>query len=74
MTGTEPTDDVRDIALDTLAEWLPGYTYPDSGPQQKITHMATAEDGRSIDVRMETLDSYSSDARTFRVWLEVEAL
>lgn len=75
MTTPAATDaNVLDTALDTLAEWLPGYTYPDAGPQQKITHVATAEDGRSIDVRVETLDLFPSDARTFRVWLEVEAL
>ncbi|MFJ3248348.1 hypothetical protein [Streptomyces sp. NPDC086782] len=75
MTSPETApNDVQDIALDTLAEWLPGYTYPETGSQQKITHEATAEDGRYIDVRVETLDSNPSDARTFRVWLEVEAL
>ncbi|KUF18844.1 hypothetical protein [Streptomyces silvensis] len=68
------TDEVQDMALDTLAEWLPGYTYPETGPQQKITHEATADDGRYIDVRTETVGAYPSDARTFRVWVEVEEL
>ncbi|MFJ5103202.1 hypothetical protein [Streptomyces sp. NPDC088554] len=68
------TADVQDAALGTLAEWLPGYTYPESGPQQKYTLVAVADDGRSIDVQVETLGSYPSDARDFRVTLTVEAL
>ncbi|MEV4971988.1 hypothetical protein [Streptomyces scopuliridis] len=68
------TADVQGFALDTLAEWLPGYTYPESGPQQKCILVAVGDDGRSIDIRVETLDPFPSDPQDFRIWLEVEAL
>ncbi|GGY88820.1 hypothetical protein [Streptomyces nitrosporeus] len=68
------TADVQDYALGTLAEWIKGYTVPEEGPQQKCTLLAVAEDGRSIDIQMETCDPFPYDAKVFRIWLEVEAL
>jgi hypothetical protein len=69
MNGT----DVQDWVLDTLAEWMPGYTHPETGPQERARVVAIAEDGRSIDLAVEPVD-HSSSARTFRVWVEVEEL
>ncbi|MET9480965.1 hypothetical protein [Streptomyces sp. NPDC006638] len=65
---------VQGFAAITLAEWLPGYTSPETGPQQKCTLVAVSDVGRFIDVRMEVLDPYPSAAMDFRVWLEVEEL
>ncbi|MFE7399583.1 hypothetical protein [Streptomyces sp. NPDC057557] len=68
------TSDVQALALDTLAEWFDGYTVPEEGPQLRFKPVAVADDGRSIDVRVETCDPFPSDSREFRIWLEVEAL
>jgi hypothetical protein len=70
----EMTAEVQAFALDTLAGWIKGYTEPDSGPQLRFSPVAVAEDGRSIDVRVEACDPFPSDPRNFRIWIEVEAL
>ncbi|MGV9546827.1 hypothetical protein [Streptomyces ardesiacus] len=69
-----PTAEVLDLALGTLAEWLPGYTYPETGPQQKITLVGVDDEGRYLDVRMGFLDASPSETKVFRVWLEAEEL
>ncbi|WP_327712407.1 hypothetical protein OG912_32310 [Streptomyces sp. NBC_00464] len=75
---TEPydmTDDVQDVALDTLADWIDGYATPvDGRPQLRFKTVALAEDGHSIDVRVETCDPFPSDPRHFRITLAVEKL
>ncbi|MGW2515009.1 hypothetical protein ACWC0A_37705 [Streptomyces scopuliridis] len=74
----EPDDmtaDVQAFALDTLADWINGYTTPTDGrPQRRFKALAVADDGRSIDVRAETCDPFPSDPRDFRITLTVEAL
>ncbi|MFD4699793.1 hypothetical protein [Streptomyces niveus] len=67
-------DDVQDFALDTLADWIDGYSTPDTGPQLRFKAMSVAEDGRSVDVRVETCDPFPSDPKNFRIWIEVEEL
>lgn len=72
MSNTpDPTTDVRAFALDTLNEWLSGYTYPVTGPQQRC-RIVGGEDGRSVDVCMTTVGE--TDGRSFRISVEVEAL
>ncbi|MFD4234277.1 hypothetical protein [Streptomyces sp. NPDC058542] len=72
MSNTpDPTADVRDFVLDTLSEWLPGYTYPVAGPQERCRIVAGSA-GRSIDIRMTTVGE--TDGRSFRISVEVEAL
>ncbi|MFF1417605.1 hypothetical protein [Streptomyces sp. NPDC058280] len=69
------TGDVQAFALDVLTDWIDGYTTPTEGrPQLRFRPVALAEDGRSVDVRVETCDPFPSDPRDFRIWLEVEAL
>lgn len=66
--------DVQSYALDVLAEWVGGYNVPDVGPQKRFTVTAVADDGLSIDVRVETCDPIPSDPQDFRITLSVEAL
>lgn len=61
----------RDDAIETLAEWLPGYTFPESGPQSGIRLIAVDDD--SLTVSYET-PALSGNARLYRIWVEVEEL
>jgi len=61
-------ENITDDALSTLAEWLPGYTFPNSGPQSRIR--MTGGDDDSITVEYET-PANGGDTATFRIRVEV---
>jgi hypothetical protein len=65
---------MRDFALGTLSGWLHGYDTPEVGPQRRYRTLSEGEEGRYIDVEVETCDPFPSDPQTFRVWLKVEEL
>lgn len=62
-------DSVRDDALGTVAEWLPGYTFPDHGPQSRIRLVGEGED--HVTVSYET-PACGGDVKLFRVKVQVE--
>ncbi|MFJ6636597.1 hypothetical protein ACIQMR_35315 [Streptomyces sp. NPDC091376] len=69
-----PEHEVQDYALDVLGEWIKGYETPEEGPQRRYRLLSFSDDGRSVDVRVETCDPLPSEPQDFRIWLEVEAL
>jgi hypothetical protein len=59
-------DDVRDDALETLAEWMPGWTCPESGPQSRVRTVTSDDDSITFE--------YETEGATvaYRIRIEVE--
>lgn len=62
---------VRDDVVGTLAEWIPGYSTPENGPQSRIRVVGTNDE--SLTVSYETPVN-SGNLTLYRVWIEVEKL
>jgi hypothetical protein len=62
--------DVLDLAVDTLAEWIEGYTFPEEGPQLRVRTVLIDDD--SLIVRVEKCDERGEEPRDFDIWLRVE--
>lgn len=59
-------------AFSVMEEWLGGYTYPVSGPQDKIT--IHGSDEGVLTVCAETVDPYPDNPRYFRISLNVHEI
>lgn len=69
MTDTTAAD-VLSLAVDTLAEWIEGYTFPEKGPQLRIRTVVIDDDG--ISITTEKCDMSGDAPRSFDIWLSVE--
>lgn len=61
---------VLELAADALAEWMPGYTFPGTGPQQRIRVVEELADG--IVVSLADCGPFPGDGRHVRIRLTAE--
>jgi len=62
-------EEVQAHALDTISEWIHGYSCPETGPQKRFT--LVEYDNSSVTVRVETMNPFPSDEKRFSIALTV---
>lgn len=70
LVSTE--QEIRDLAVDVLGEWIKGYTTPEEGPQLRVTPIRFDDHG--LHVRVEECNPFPSDPVEYRISVTVEAL
>jgi hypothetical protein len=67
MTATP--EEIAEHVQGVLVEWLPGYTCPEVGPQQRIR--IAAWDGESVSVSAEAMTPFPEGESRFKIEIRV---